>query len=99
MLFYVQMRWNHEGRISLEEYARLAPSRALPPGLGASAVVELQQRYEELLAELDEGYLREQHDPVTAACQFHSPPTTKPCVATGAAVIPIKIASSDSCLM
>src|SRR5690606_27007435 len=43
-----EIEWRKVLRISLEEYARLAPSRALPPGLGASAVVELQQRYEEL---------------------------------------------------
>ena len=43
-----EIEWRKVRRISLEEYARLAQSRALPPGLGATAVVELQQRYEDL---------------------------------------------------
>ncbi len=43
-----EIEWRKVRRIPLEDYARLAPSRALPPGLGASAVVELQQRYEDL---------------------------------------------------
>jgi DNA helicase-2/ATP-dependent DNA helicase PcrA len=43
-----EIEWRKVRRIPIEEYARLAPSRALPPGLGASAVVELHQRYEDL---------------------------------------------------
>ena len=43
-----EIEWRKVRRMPLEEYARIAPSRALPPGLGASAVVELQQRYEDL---------------------------------------------------
>lgn len=43
-----EIEWRKVRRMSLEEYARQAPSRALPQGLGASAVVELQQRYEDL---------------------------------------------------
>src|SRR5690606_39656822 len=43
-----EIEWRKVRRIPLEEYARIAPTRVLPPGLGASAVVELQQRYEDL---------------------------------------------------
>ena len=43
-----EIEWRKVRRISLEEYARQAPTRALPPGLSPTAVVELQQRYEDL---------------------------------------------------
>lgn len=43
-----EIEWRKVRRMSIEEYARVAPSRALPSGLGASAVVELHERYEEL---------------------------------------------------
>lgn len=43
-----EIEWRKVRRIPLEEYARLAASRALPPGLTVETVVELQQRYEDL---------------------------------------------------
>ncbi|MCS0499032.1 ATP-dependent helicase [Protaetiibacter mangrovi] len=43
-----EIEWRKVRRIPLEEYGRIAVSRALPPGLGVGGVVELQQRYEDL---------------------------------------------------
>ena len=43
-----EIEWRKVRRIPLEEYARIAHTRAMPPGLGVDAVVELQQRYEDL---------------------------------------------------
>ncbi|MFT4029701.1 MAG: ATP-dependent helicase [Protaetiibacter sp.] len=43
-----EIEWRKVRRIPLAEYVRLAESRALPPGFSATAVGELQQRYEEL---------------------------------------------------
>ena len=43
-----EIEWRKVRRIPLAEYARLAESRALPPGLSAAAATELQQRYEDL---------------------------------------------------
>lgn len=42
-----EIEWRKVRRIPLADYARL-PSRPLPPGLDLHAVVELQQRYEDL---------------------------------------------------
>jgi len=43
-----EIEWRKVRRMPLEEYARVAQGRALPPGLGVSAMVELHQRYEDL---------------------------------------------------
>ncbi len=42
-----EIEWRKVRRVSLDDYARLG-SRPLPPGLDLHAVVELQQRYEDL---------------------------------------------------
>lgn len=46
-----EIEWRKVRDLSIEEYARLAPSRALPPGLSVDAVLAVHQRYEQLTAE------------------------------------------------
>ena len=41
-----EIEWRKVSRLSIEEYARVAPVRSLPPGLGPDGVVALQERYE-----------------------------------------------------
>ncbi|HWM34945.1 MAG TPA: ATP-dependent helicase [Pseudolysinimonas sp.] len=41
-----EIEWRKVSRMSLEQYAIAAGSRALPPGLGVDAMVALQQAYE-----------------------------------------------------
>lgn len=41
-----EIEWRKVSRLSLDEYARAAPDRPLPPGLGPDAMVALQQAYE-----------------------------------------------------
>lgn len=43
-----EIEWRKVRRIPLDDYARIAHTRTMPPGLGVDAVVELQQRYEDL---------------------------------------------------
>ncbi|AYF97069.1 ATP-dependent helicase [Protaetiibacter intestinalis] len=43
-----EIEWRKVRRMGLEEYGRVARTRAMPPGLGVDAVLELQQRYEDL---------------------------------------------------
>jgi DNA helicase-2/ATP-dependent DNA helicase PcrA len=41
-----EIEWRKVRRMTLDEYALAAPSRALPPGIGADAMVALQGAYE-----------------------------------------------------
>jgi DNA helicase-2/ATP-dependent DNA helicase PcrA len=43
-----EIEWRKVGRLSLEDYARAAASRPLPPGLGVDGTVALQQAYESI---------------------------------------------------
>ncbi|QEO09650.1 ATP-dependent helicase [Protaetiibacter larvae] len=43
-----EIEWRKVRRIPLAEYARVAHTRVMPPGLDVDTVVELQQRYEDL---------------------------------------------------
>ncbi|TXK19626.1 ATP-dependent helicase [Homoserinibacter sp. GY 40078] len=43
-----EIEWRKVRRIGLDEYARIARTRALPNGLDLDQVIELQQRYEDL---------------------------------------------------
>jgi DNA helicase-2/ATP-dependent DNA helicase PcrA len=43
-----EIEWRKVSRLNLDQYARAAASRSLPPGLGVDAVVALQQAYEQI---------------------------------------------------
>jgi DNA helicase-2/ATP-dependent DNA helicase PcrA len=43
-----EIEWRKITRLTLEEYARAAASRTLPPGVGVDAMVELQRTYESI---------------------------------------------------
>ena len=43
-----EIEWRKVSRLSLEQYAHAAPSRALPAQLSVDAMIALQQRYEDL---------------------------------------------------
>ncbi|MBX3194616.1 MAG: ATP-dependent helicase [Microbacteriaceae bacterium] len=43
-----EIEWRKVRRLTLGEYARLAPERSLPPGIGADAMVALQDAYEQI---------------------------------------------------
>ena len=43
-----EIEWRKVRSMSIEDYALAAPSRALPPGIGAAAIVELQRAYESI---------------------------------------------------
>ncbi|HTL40699.1 MAG TPA: ATP-dependent helicase [Pseudolysinimonas sp.] len=43
-----EIEWRKVSRLNLDQYARAAASRPLPPGLGVDAVVALQQAYEQI---------------------------------------------------
>ena len=43
-----EIEWRKISRMTLDDYARAAGSRALPPGIGVDAMVALQQTYERI---------------------------------------------------
>lgn len=43
-----EIEWRKITRLTLDDYARAAASRALPPGLGVDSMVSLQQTYESI---------------------------------------------------
>lgn len=43
-----EIEWRKVRRLSLDQYALAAPSRALPPGIGVDAMLELQRTYESI---------------------------------------------------